>query len=66
MSAPSLAPYIAKRPWLMKMFVPLAKWYCNAAGYRKLGLRCGTLYWLRIHLWIPREMIGEMTEVLGP
>ncbi|KAF2184388.1 hypothetical protein K469DRAFT_580125 [Zopfia rhizophila CBS 207.26] len=43
MSAPSLAPYIAKRPWLKKWFEPLAKWYCNAAGYRQLGLRADDL-----------------------
>ncbi|KAF1973126.1 hypothetical protein BU23DRAFT_554421 [Bimuria novae-zelandiae CBS 107.79] len=39
MSAPSLAPYIMKRPWLHKWVAPLAKWYGNAAGYRQLGLR---------------------------
>ncbi|KAG9190749.1 hypothetical protein G6011_08837 [Alternaria panax] len=41
MSAPSLAPYIMKRPWLQKWMKPLANWYCNAAGYRQLGLRYG-------------------------
>ena len=39
MSQPSLATYIVKRPWLKKMMMPLSNWYCNAAGYRKLGLR---------------------------
>jgi len=39
MSAPSLAPYIVKRPWLQKWIQPLSNWYCNAAGYRQLGLR---------------------------
>ena len=39
MSAPSLAPYIMKRPWLQRWMKPLANWYCNAAGYRQLGLR---------------------------
>ena len=39
MSAPSLAPYIAKRPWLQRWVKPLANWYANAAGYRQLGLR---------------------------
>ncbi|KAK7190798.1 hypothetical protein DPSP01_006601 [Paraphaeosphaeria sporulosa] len=39
MSAPSLAPYIVKRPWLQRWVAPLAKWYGNAAGYRQLGLR---------------------------
>ncbi|KAI8934431.1 hypothetical protein NX059_009163 [Plenodomus lindquistii] len=43
MSAPSLAPYIAKRPWLKKWVTPLANWYCNAAGYRQLGLRADDL-----------------------
>ena len=39
MSAPSLAPFILKRPWLQKWVQPLANWYINAAGYRQLGLR---------------------------
>jgi hypothetical protein len=39
MSQPSLANYIVKKPWLAKWMAPLANWYCNAAGYRKLGLR---------------------------
>ena len=39
MSAPSLAPFINKRPWLKRWMAPLADWYCNAAGYRQLGLR---------------------------
>lgn len=39
MSGYSLAPYIVKRPFLMSFFRPLANWYANAAGYRKLGLR---------------------------
>ncbi|KAI5379791.1 hypothetical protein J4E82_001334 [Alternaria postmessia] len=43
MSAPSLAPYIMKRPWLQKWMKPLANWYCNAAGYRQLGLRADDL-----------------------
>ncbi|KKK19378.1 hypothetical protein P175DRAFT_0487777 [Aspergillus ochraceoroseus IBT 24754] len=39
MSAPSLANYIVKRPWLKNWMMPLAQWYTDAAGYRKLGLR---------------------------
>jgi len=39
MSQPSLAPYIMKRPWLMRWMKPLSKWYFDNAGYRKLGLR---------------------------
>jgi ubiquinol-cytochrome c reductase subunit 7 len=39
MSQPSLVNYIVKRPWLRNMMKPLANWYANAAGYRKLGLR---------------------------
>merc|ERR1712032_60041 len=42
-SAPSLAPYILKRPWLAKWVQPLANWYCNAAGYRQLGLKADDL-----------------------
>ncbi|EAT87714.1 cytochrome b-c1 complex subunit 7 [Parastagonospora nodorum] len=43
MSAPSLAPFINKRPWLQRWMKPLANWYCNAAGYRQLGLRADDL-----------------------
>src|SRR5215471_13370692 len=39
MSAPSIASYVVKRPWLKRWMMPLATWYSNAAGYRKLGLR---------------------------
>ena len=39
MSQPSLAPYVMKRPWLMRWAQPLSKWYFDNAGYRKLGLR---------------------------
>jgi ubiquinol-cytochrome c reductase subunit 7 len=57
MSAPSLAPFILKRPWLQKWVQPLANWYVNAAGYRQLGLRYDPhqtnalrMRWRRIHL----------------
>ncbi|EXJ77681.1 ubiquinol-cytochrome c reductase subunit 7 [Capronia epimyces CBS 606.96] len=43
MSAPSLAPYILKRPWLKRWIVPFANWYADAAGYRRLGLRADDL-----------------------
>ncbi|KAK3171015.1 hypothetical protein OEA41_003099 [Lepraria neglecta] len=43
MSAPSLANYITKRPWLKRWMMPLANWYADAAGYRKLGLRADDL-----------------------
>ncbi|CCU78446.1 unnamed protein product [Blumeria hordei] len=43
MSAPHFANFIIKRPWLLRMFDPFAKWYTNAAGYRKLGLRADDL-----------------------
>ena len=39
MSAPSLAPYILKRPWLKNWMTPIANWYANAAGYRRLGTK---------------------------
>ena len=41
MSQPSLAQYIKGRPSLAKWITPVANWYANAAGYRKLGLRYG-------------------------
>ncbi|TVY50059.1 Cytochrome b-c1 complex subunit [Lachnellula occidentalis] len=43
MSAPSLANAILKRPWLSKIVKPIASWYADAAGYRKLGLRADDL-----------------------
>ncbi|KAL1584579.1 hypothetical protein WHR41_07059 [Cladosporium halotolerans] len=43
MSQPSLAPYVLKRPWLMRWAKPLSKWYFDAAAYRKLGLRSDDL-----------------------
>ncbi|KAL8795695.1 MAG: hypothetical protein Q9195_001933 [Heterodermia aff. obscurata] len=43
MSAPSFTRFIIKRPWLKRWMDPLAEWYCNAAGYRKLGLRADDL-----------------------
>ncbi|BCR85119.1 ubiquinol--cytochrome-c reductase subunit 7 [Aspergillus chevalieri] len=39
MSAPSLTSYIVKRPWLKRWMMPIAEWYADAAGYRRLGLR---------------------------
>lgn len=42
MSQPSLAQYIIKKPALAKWMAPIANWYANAAGYRKLGLRYDT------------------------
>ncbi|KAJ5081547.1 Ubiquinol-cytochrome c reductase complex 14 kDa protein [Penicillium alfredii] len=39
MSAPSLTSYIVKRPWLKRWMTPLAQWYTDAAGYRRLGLK---------------------------
>ncbi|KAH8171390.1 ubiquinol-cytochrome C reductase complex 14kD subunit domain-containing protein [Sarocladium implicatum] len=35
----SLAPFIQKRPWLLKMVQPVAQWYMGSAGYRQMGLR---------------------------
>ncbi|KAL8857327.1 MAG: hypothetical protein Q9178_006093 [Gyalolechia marmorata] len=43
MSAPSMTKFIIKRPWLRRWMVPLANWYADAAGYRKLGLRADDL-----------------------
>lgn len=39
MSVPSLAPFVLKRPWLLKALTPVANWYANAAGYRQIGLK---------------------------
>ena len=35
--------FIVKRPWLKRWMTPLANWYTDAAGYRKLGLRADDL-----------------------
>ncbi|KAL8930280.1 MAG: hypothetical protein Q9208_000897 [Pyrenodesmia sp. 3 TL-2023] len=43
MSAPSLTKFVLKRPWLKRWMIPLSKWYADAAGYRKLGLRVDDL-----------------------
>ncbi|KAI4745804.1 ubiquinol-cytochrome c reductase complex 14 kDa protein [Aureobasidium sp. EXF-12298] len=43
MSQPSLTNFIVKRPWLKRWMTPLANWYSDAAGYRKLGLRADDL-----------------------
>ena len=39
MSSPSFTKFIIKRPWLKRLMMPLAEWYVDAAGYRKLGLK---------------------------
>lgn len=44
MSYPSVAPFIMKRPWLMRWMRPLSEWYFDNAGYRKLGLRYAYIY----------------------
>ncbi|KAJ4396422.1 Cytochrome b-c1 complex subunit 7 [Gnomoniopsis smithogilvyi] len=43
MSYVTLAPFVAKRPWLSSALKPLANWYANASGYRQLGLRADDL-----------------------
>ncbi|KAM3072279.1 Cytochrome b-c1 complex subunit 7, mitochondrial [Clarireedia jacksonii] len=43
MSAPSFATFAKKTPWLHKILKPMASWYVDAAGYRKLGLRADDL-----------------------
>ncbi|GAB7342068.1 hypothetical protein MBLNU457_g0350t1 [Dothideomycetes sp. NU457] len=43
MSQPSISKFIIKRPWLRKWMQPIANWYADAAGYRKLGLRADDL-----------------------
>lgn len=39
MAQPNITNFVLKRPWLKRWMMPLASWYCDAAGYRKLGLR---------------------------
>ncbi|KKY19977.1 putative ubiquinol-cytochrome c reductase complex 14 kda protein [Phaeomoniella chlamydospora] len=39
MSGPNLVKFVRARPWLERAITPFANWYCNAAGYRQMGLR---------------------------
>lgn len=39
MSAPSLYKQVVARPWLKRILKPVASWYTDAAGYRKMGLK---------------------------
>jgi ubiquinol-cytochrome c reductase subunit 7 len=39
MANASLAPFIIKRPWLLKLLAPLSNAYMNTAGHRQMGLR---------------------------
>ncbi|KAL4934765.1 hypothetical protein BDV06DRAFT_229484 [Aspergillus oleicola] len=55
MSAPSLANFIVKRPALRRWIQPIANWYVDAAGYRKLGLRHDDL--------IPEESLTVQTAL---
>lgn len=43
MSQPSITNFIVKRPWLRRWMVPLANWYTDLAGYRKMGLKADDL-----------------------
>jgi len=43
MSQPSFTNFIVKRPWLRRWMTPLANWYADTSGYRKLGLRADDL-----------------------
>ena len=67
MSAPSLAPFIMKRPWLQRWVKPLANWYCNAAGYRQLGLRYGAPDMAGIHGGVGTGATGDVaaSESMG-
>ncbi|GAM82834.1 hypothetical protein ANO11243_008200 [Dothideomycetidae sp. 11243] len=43
MSQPAFTNFVIKRPWLKRWMKPLANWYADASGYRKLGLRADDL-----------------------
>ncbi|KAF2142454.1 uncharacterized protein K452DRAFT_286867 [Aplosporella prunicola CBS 121167] len=43
MAQPSLTKFIIKRPWLKNWLKPVANWYTDLSGYRKLGLRADDL-----------------------
>ena len=50
----SLAPFVAKRPWLRNMLQPLANWYSQASGYRQLGLKyASSPPRAKLGLWLP-------------
>lgn len=77
MSQPSLYGQIVKRPWLKKMVMPLANWYANAAGYRKLGLKyghlqragtseCGGFKGASRLVWVFKWSCADMLPVIEP
>jgi ubiquinol-cytochrome c reductase subunit 7 len=53
MSVPSLTSYVVKRPYLKRWLQPIAEWYTNAAGYRRLGLR-----YIPSHLAIDASLVS--------
>lgn len=64
MSYVTLAPFVAKRPWLQNALRPLANWYANASGYRQMGLRYDDA---PPHFVFPRLLtIRSCTRRLGP
>ncbi|KAF2399167.1 ubiquinol-cytochrome c reductase subunit 7 [Trichodelitschia bisporula] len=60
MSQPSLTNFIVKRPWLKAWMRPLAGWYADLSGYRKLGLRADDL------LHEENETVGLALKRLSP
>ncbi|KAI9889904.1 MAG: Cytochrome b-c1 complex subunit 7 [Vezdaea aestivalis] len=43
MAQPSFTKFIINRPWLLRWVTPMSKWYANAQGYRKMGLKSDDL-----------------------
>ncbi|KAK4934031.1 hypothetical protein LTR28_010974 [Elasticomyces elasticus] len=62
MSQPSFANAIIKRPWLKRWMTPIANWYADAAGYRKLGLRAAADS--PVLLYRADDLIPEESEVV--
>lgn len=53
---PSLAPYVRSSRTLKKWVAPLAQWYANLMGYRKMGLKYDDLQ---------QEGLPEVQRALG-
>ena len=51
---PSLAPYVRSSRTLSKWLKPVATWYANLSGYRKVGLVYDDLRTSQSHQQTPR------------
>ncbi len=52
MSQPSFTKFIVARPWLYRIMKPMADWYCQAAGYRQLGLKYASPSHIHLYTYV--------------